>query len=76
MRMRLVDLPLDTWMVIEPAAGGEVKLLSRHATQRQAEAERDRRNEGLRQPRYRAIKTLAPIASAQACAAVVTQQRE
>jgi hypothetical protein len=77
MRMRLVDLPLDTWVVIEPAAGGEVKLLSKHSTQRQAEAERDRRNEGLQAPRYRAIKALAPIASAQACSAVVKQaQRE
>jgi hypothetical protein len=72
--MRLVDLPLDTWVVVEPAPGGEVKLLSKHATQGQAEAERDRRNNGLSAPRFRAIRTLAPIASQQACAAVVMQR--
>lgn len=74
--MRLVDLPLDTWMVVEPIPGGEVKLLSKHATQRQAETERDRRNQGLRAPRFRAMRMLAPIASAQACAASVVMQRE
>ena len=74
--MRLVDLPLDTWVVVEPMTGGEVKLLSKHATQGQAETERDRRNHGLRVPRFRAVRTLAPIASAQACAASVVTQRE
>ena len=72
--MRLFDLPLDTWVVIEPIGAGEVKLLSKHATQRQAETERDLRNKGLKAPRFRAIKALAPIASAQACAAVVMQR--
>ena len=73
--MKLTDLPLDTWVVVEPVTGNEVKLLSKHATQRQAEAERDRRNHGLGAPRCRAIKALEPIASAQACAAVVTHTR-
>ena len=73
--MKLTDLPLDTWVVVEPVTGNEVKLLSKHATQHQAEAERDRRNEALGAHRCRAVKTLAPIPSAQACAAVVTHGR-
>jgi hypothetical protein len=73
--MKLSDLPLDTWVVVEPVTGNDVKLLSEHATQRQAEAERDRRNHGLGAPRCRAVKTLKPIASAHACAAVVTRSR-
>lgn len=72
--MRVVDLPLDTWVVVEPAPGGEVKLVSTHATQRQAEAERDQRNKGLQAPRYSAIKTLTPTAGALACAAVVAHK--
>jgi hypothetical protein len=51
-----------------------VRLMSKHATQHQAEAERDRRNHGLNAPRFRAVKALAPIASQQACAAVVKQR--
>lgn len=69
--MRLVDLPLDTWVVVEPLAAGEVKLLSTHATQHQAEAERDKQNKGLQAPRYRAVKALAPAAGAQGCGAVL-----
>jgi hypothetical protein len=67
--MRLTDLPLDTWVVIEPVAADEVKLLSTHGTQNEAEIERDKRNKGLGRPRYRAIKALAPVAGAQGCAA-------
>jgi hypothetical protein len=73
--MKIVELPLDTWVVVEPVSANEVKLLSKHATQHQAEAERDQRNKGLKSPRFRAVKTLAPIASAHACAAVVTHSR-
>ena len=72
--MRVVDLPRDTWLVVESLAAGEVELLSTHATQRQAEAERDQRNRGLRRPRYSAIKTLAPAAGAQGCGAVLMQK--
>jgi hypothetical protein len=72
--MRVVDLPRDTWLVVEAVAAGEVELVSTHATQRQAEAERDERNCGLRTPRYSAIKTLAPAAGAQGCGAVLMQQ--
>ena len=69
--MRVVDLPLDTWVVVEPLAADEMKLMSTHATQGQAEAERDQRNRGLQAPRYRALKALAPTAGALACAATV-----
>ncbi|HEY7549298.1 MAG TPA: hypothetical protein VH913_07255 [Hyphomicrobiaceae bacterium] len=69
--MRVGDLPLDTWVVIEPLADGEVNLLSTHATQYQAEAERDHRNRGLEAPRYSAVRALAPAAGAQGCGAVL-----
>ena len=72
--MRVVDLPLDTWVVVEPEAGVDVKLLSTHATQRQAEVERDKRNKGMRPPRFSAINTLAATAGALACAAVVAHK--
>ncbi len=72
--MKTSDLPLDTWVVVEPLGGGELRLMSKHATQHQAEAERDRRNLGLEAPRFRAVKALAPIAGQQACAAVVKQR--
>jgi len=73
--MKVSDLPLDTWVVVEPTTANEVTLLSTHATQHQAEAERDKRNEGLRAPRYRAVKALSPTAGALACAAVVTHKQ-
>jgi hypothetical protein len=69
--MRVTDLPLDTWLVIEPLPGGECELVSTHATQFQAEAERDTRNKGLARPRYSAIKALNPAAGAQGCGAVL-----
>jgi hypothetical protein len=73
--MRVTDLPLDTWVVIERLPGGECNLLSRHDTQCQAEAERDSRNQGLAAPRYSAVKSLAPAAGAQGCGAVLMQVR-
>jgi hypothetical protein len=69
--MRVENLPLDTWVVIEPLSGGECNLLSTHATQGQAEAERDHRNKGLDIPRYSAVRALAPAAGAQGCGAVL-----
>jgi hypothetical protein len=57
--------------VIEPLGEGECNLLSTHATQGQAEAERDHRNQGLETPRYSAVKALAPAAGAQGCGAVL-----
>ena len=73
--MKLTELPLDTWVVVEPVMGNEVKLMSKHATQRDAEAECDKRNRGLKTPRFRAFKALEPIASAHACAAVVMHRQ-
>jgi hypothetical protein len=73
--MKLAELPLDTWLVIEPVTSDEVELLSTHSTQGQAEAECSKRNAGLPRPRYSAIKTVAPIAGAQGCAAVVMHNR-
>jgi len=67
--MKLTELPLDTWVVVEPVAADEVKLLSRHDTQDEAEGERDRRNQGLRRPRFSAVRALAPAAGAQGCVA-------
>jgi hypothetical protein len=72
--MRVVDLPLDTWVVVEPLGAGEVELLSTHATQHQAEAERDARNKRLGTRRCSAIKTLVPTASALACTAAVSHK--
>ncbi len=66
--MKLAELPLDRWLVIEPLAGDDVKLVSTHEAQEEAEVERDKRNSGLPQRRYWVIKTLAPIAGAQGCA--------
>ena len=31
--MKIVELPLDTWVVVEPVSANEVTLLSKHATQ-------------------------------------------
>ena len=67
--MKLAELPLDRWLVVEPLAFNEVKLLSTHDKQNEAEVERDKRNSGLGRQRYLAIKTLAPVAGAQGCAA-------
>ena len=69
--MKLTSLPLDTWVVVEPTVGNEVKLLSKHKTQCQAEAECDARNKGLHKPRYHALKALAPVAGTLGCAAVL-----
>ena len=66
--MKIVELPLDTWVVVEPVSANEVTLLSKHATQHQAEAECSKRNKGLKAPRFRALKALEPIASAHAFA--------
>ena len=71
--MKLTDLPLDTWVVVEPVTANEVNLLSRHATQIEAEGECDKRNRGLGRRRYAALKALAPVAGVQGCAASAVQ---
>lgn len=56
------SLPINTWMVIEPGAYGQMKVLSTHRSQTEAEAERDKRNDGLRPARYAAVMALEPVA--------------
>ena len=58
--MKLAELPLDRWLVVEPLAFNEVKLVSTHDAQKEAEVERDKRNKGLERHRYWAIKTWRP----------------
>jgi hypothetical protein len=73
--MKLSELPLDTWVVIEPVLVDEVNLLSTHDTQHEAEVECSRRNQGLHRPRYSAIKALEPIAGAQGCVATLASYK-
>ncbi|MET0193002.1 MAG: hypothetical protein ABW200_06480 [Hyphomicrobiaceae bacterium] len=55
-------IPLDTWMVVEPITYNEMKPVSTHATQNEAEAECDRRNSALGKPRYSVCMAFEPIA--------------
>jgi hypothetical protein len=55
-------VPLHTWMVVEPITHNAMKPVSLHATQQEAEAERDRRNKRLAHPRYSACIALEPVA--------------
>lgn len=56
-------LPLNTWIVIEQhSSWKDVVLISKHASQTAAEAERDRRNRASRDLPYRACILLEPIA--------------
>jgi hypothetical protein len=57
------QLPRDTWLVIEQgSANATPTLVSQHATCREAEAERDRRNESARRSQFQACIILEPIA--------------
>lgn len=60
--MGYANMPLNTWMVIEPGAYGQLKVLSTHQSQTEAEAERDKRNHGLQPARYSAVMALEPVA--------------
>jgi hypothetical protein len=55
-------LPFDTWIVVEHPAKGGVALISLHATQCEAEAERDKRNREARHSRFSACLLLEPVA--------------
>ncbi len=66
--MKVNSLPLDTWVVVEPTTADDVKLLSKHATQCEAEAECTKRNNGLVKPRYQALRVLSPAAGNLGCA--------
>jgi hypothetical protein len=57
------NLPLNTWIVVEQRSpGSRARLVSRHATQKEAEAERDRRNGGRAEPLFAACIVLEPVA--------------
>ena len=60
--MRTHDLPLDTWMVVARYAGEDLAIVSKHPTQGEAEAARDKRNRGLPEPHYNACIVLEPVA--------------
>jgi hypothetical protein len=47
---KMSDLPLDSWIVIEQRSSKIATLISMHTTQAEAEAGRDKRNEGLPEP--------------------------
>ena len=57
------NLPLNTWLVAErKSPAKKLALVSKHASQREAETERDKRNQGLPEPHYMACIVLEPIA--------------
>jgi len=57
------NLPLNTWIVVEhKSPGSRARLVSKHATQTEAEAERDRRNRGLTHRPFVACILLEPVA--------------
>jgi hypothetical protein len=60
--MNMSGLPLHTWMVVEQRSSRIATLISMHTTQREAEAERDQRNQGLPKPRYGACIVVEPVA--------------
>ena len=66
--MPLKSLPLDTWIVVEPLTNNEWKPISTHATQPDAELERDRRNAKVGNRLYSACRILQPVAARMGCA--------
>ena len=62
------SLPLDTWVVVEPLTNNELKPISTHATQQEAELERDQRNARVGNRLYSACRILEPVAARMGCA--------
>lgn len=60
--MNMSGLLLDTWIVVEQRSSKTATLISMHTTQGEAEAERDKRNEGLPKPRFSSCIVLEPDA--------------
>jgi hypothetical protein len=60
--MNVSGLPLHRWIVVEHRSSKIATLISMHTTQLEAEAERDKRNQGLPKPRYGACIILEPVA--------------
>ena len=59
--MALKKVPTNTWMVVDVAFNGW-HVVSTHSSRRNAEAERDKRNEGLARRRYSACVAFEPVA--------------
>ena len=57
----LNKLPLETWIVVDTTRHGW-SIASTHATQDEAEGERDKRNEGLSRMQYSACIVIEPVA--------------
>ena len=55
------NAPIDIWAVVDIAFNGW-NVVSSHQSQQDAEAERDRRNDGLARRRYSACMVIAPVA--------------
>jgi len=66
--MPATNVPLDTWLVAESVGKPQLKPLSTHATQEEAEAERDRRNAEVGARIYIACRVLEPAAARMGCA--------
>jgi hypothetical protein len=63
MTMNAHRLPCGTWLVIQAGPRDKGPLIvSRHASCREAEAERDRRNRGASELHFQACLVLEPIA--------------
>ena len=59
--MAMRKMPTNTWMVVDVAYNGW-NVVSTHASQDEAENERDTRNDGLARSRYSACKAFEPVA--------------
>ena len=59
--MRVQKLPLETWMVVD-VAESQWNVVSTHASRDAAEAERDKRNQGLSEPHFSACIAFEPVA--------------
>ena len=55
------NVPIDRWMVVDVAFNGW-SVVSTHASQKDAERERDTRNKGLARQRYSACLAFEPVA--------------
>jgi len=62
------SVPLDTWVVVEPVTSNELRSISTHRTQQEAELERDRRNAQAGNRLYSACMILEPVAARLGCA--------
>ena len=57
--MHVAKLPLETWIVVDRTRND---VVSTHATQDEAEGERDKLNEGLSGVQYSACIAIEPVA--------------